>query len=309
MLCWCFFLCCFFFQAEDGIRDYDVTGVQTCALPIWQLVDRMIDNGINYLVALGTTGESVALSSDEKMAVLGLVVDQTEGRVPVILGLGGNNTNDILNSFSHYDFDGVEAILSVSPYYNKPSQKGLYQHYKMIANRSPVPVILYNVPGRTSSNISAETTLRLAYDIDNIIGIKEASGDLEQCMDIIKNKPEGFLVISGDDALTLPLIAIGADGVISVVANIFPEDFSGLVNSALRGNMKLAREYHYKLIDIIENLFVEGNPAGVKAAMEIMHNSEANLRLPLTPVSRATHNKLSRLIADAAKVSPSEKVS
>jgi len=285
---------------KDGSIDFKRLG---------QLVDRMIDNGINYLVALGTTGESVALSSDEKMAVLGLVVDQTEGRVPVILGLGGNNTNEILNSISHYDFDGVEAILSVSPYYNKPSQKGLYQHYKMIANRSPVPVILYNVPGRTSSNISAETTLRLAYDIDNIIGIKEASGDLEQCMDIIKNKPEGFLVISGDDALTLPMIAIGADGVISVVANIFPEDFSGLVNSALRGNMKLAREYHYKLIDIIENLFVEGNPAGVKAAMEIMNNSEANLRLPLTPVSRATHNKLSRLIADAAKVSPSEKVS
>jgi len=285
---------------KDGSIDFKRLG---------QLVDRMIENGINYLVALGTTGESVALSSDEKMAVLGFVVDQAEGRVPVILGLGGNNTNDILNSFSHYDFDGVEAILSVSPYYNKPSQKGLYQHYKMIANRSPVPVILYNVPGRTSSNISAETTLRLAYDIDNIIGIKEASGDLEQCMDIIKNKPEGFLVISGDDALTLPMIAIGADGVISVVANIFPEDFSGLVNSALRGNMKLAREYHYKLIDIIENLFVEGNPAGVKAAMEIMNNSEANLRLPLTPVSRATHNKLSRLIADAAKVSPSEKVS
>jgi 4-hydroxy-tetrahydrodipicolinate synthase len=243
------------------------------------------------------------------MATLGFVVDQAEGRVPIIMGLGGNNTNEILNSFSDYDFDGVEALLSVSPYYNKPSQKGLYQHYKMIANRSPVPVILYNVPGRTCSNITADTTLRLAYDIDNIIGIKEASGDLEQCMDIIKNKPEGFLVISGDDALTLPLIALGADGVISVVANIFPKDFSGLVSNALRGNMKLAREYHYKLIDVIETLFIEGNPAGVKAALEIMNESEANLRLPLTQVSRATYNKLARLIEGMVKERPAEKQS
>jgi 4-hydroxy-tetrahydrodipicolinate synthase len=243
------------------------------------------------------------------MATLGFVVDQAEGRVPIIMGLGGNNTNEILNSFSKYDFDGVEALLSVSPYYNKPSQKGLYQHYKMIANRSPVPVILYNVPGRTSSNITADTTLRLAYDIDNIIGIKEASGDLVQCMEIIKNKPEGFLVISGDDALTLPLIALGADGVISVVANIFPKDFSGLVSNALRGNMKLAREYHYKLINVIETLFIEGNPAGVKAALEIMNESEANLRLPLTQVSRATYNKLARMIEGMVKERPAEKQS
>jgi len=180
----------------------------------------------------------------------------------------------------------------------------------MIANRSPVPVILYNVPGRTSSNITADTTLRLACDIDNIIGIKEASGDLEQAMRIIKNKPEGFLVISGDDALTLPLIALGADGVISVVANVFPEEFSGLVSNALRGNMKRARECHYNLIDIIETLFVEGNPAGVKAAMEIMKESEANLRLPLTQVSRATYKKLTGLIEDLVKVNPAaEKLS
>lgn len=285
---------------KDGSIDFKCLG---------DLADDMIENGVNYLVALGTTGESVTLSTDEKMAVLGFVVDQAEGRVPVILGLGGNNTNEILNSMNHYDFDGVEAILSVSPYYNKPTQKGIYQHYKLIANRSPVPVILYNVPGRTGSNISAETTLRLAYDIENIIAVKEASGNLGQCMDIIKNKPEGFLVISGDDALTLPMIAIGGDGVISVVANAFPRDFSELVNNALRGNMKLAREYHYKLIDIIENLFVEGNPAGIKAAMEIMSGCEANLRLPLTQVSRATYNKLSGLIEDAAKVRPVEKVS
>ena len=285
---------------RDGSIDFNCLG---------KLVDRMINNGVDYLVVLGTTGESVTLNSDEKTAILGFVVDQVEGKVPIILGLGGNNTNEILNSINSCDFDGVDAILSVSPYYNKPTQKGLYQHYKMIANMSPVPVILYNVPGRTACNISAETTLRLAYDIEGIIGIKEASGDLEQCMDIIKHKPDGFLVISGDDALTLPMIAIGGDGVISVVANAFPEDFSELVNHALRGNMKLAREYHYKLIDIIINLFVEGNPAGIKAAMEIMGNCEANLRSPLTQVSRATYNKLSGLIEAAGKVRPVEKVS
>ncbi|MBL4734920.1 MAG: 4-hydroxy-tetrahydrodipicolinate synthase [Flavobacteriales bacterium] len=285
---------------RDGSIDFNCLG---------KLVDRMINNGVDYLVVLGTTGESVTLNSDEKTAILGFVVDQVEGKVPIILGLGGNNTNEILNSINSCDFDGVDAILSVSPYYNKPTQKGLYQHYKMIANMSPVPVILYNVPGRTACNISAETTLRLAYDIEGIIGIKEASGDLEQCMDIIKHKPDGFLVISGDDALTLPMIAIGGDGVISVVANAFPEDFSELVNHALRGNMKLAREYHYKLIDIIVNLFVEGNPAGIKAAMEIMGNCEANLRSPLTQVSRATYNKLSGLIEAAGKVRPVEKVS
>lgn len=285
---------------KDGSIDFKCLG---------NLVDSVIENGVDYLVVLGTTGESVTLNSDEKMAVLGLVVDQAEGRVPIVLGLGGNNTNEIVSSISEYDFDGVTAILSVSPYYNKPTQKGLYQHYKMITNLSPVPVILYNVPGRTGSNISAETTLRLAYDFEEIIGVKEASGDLEQCMDIIKNKPEGFLVISGDDALTLPLIAIGADGVVSVVANAFPKDFSELVNHALRGNMKLAREYHYNLIEIIENLFVEGNPAGVKATMEIMGKCEANLRLPLTQIGRATYNKLSALIESAAKKRPVEKVS
>ena len=285
---------------KDGSIDFNCLG---------KLVDRMINNGVDYLVVLGTTGESVTLNSDEKTAILGFVVDQVEGKVPIILGLGGNNTNEILNSINSCDFDGVDAILSVSPYYNKPTQKGLYLHYKMIANMSPVPVILYNVPGRTACNISAETTLRLAYDIEGIIGIKEASGDLEQCMDIIKHKPDGFLVISGDDALTLPMIAIGGDGVISVVANAFPEDFSELVNHALRGNMKLAREYHYKLIDIIVNLFVEGNPAGIKAAMEIMGNCEANLRSPLTQVSRATYNKLSGLIEASGKVRPAEKVS
>jgi len=285
---------------KDGSIDFKCLG---------SLVDRMINQGVNYLVALGTTGESVTLSSDEKMAVLGLVVDQAEGRVPVVLGLGGNNTNDILNSIGRYDFEGVSAILSVSPYYNKPTQKGLYQHYQMIANLSPVPVILYNVPGRTGSNISAETTLRLAHDVEGIIGVKEASGNLEQCMEIIKNKPEGFMVISGDDALTLPMIAIGADGVISVVANAFPRDFSEMVNHALRGNMKLAREYHYKLIDIIGTLFVEGNPAGVKAAMEILGSCPANLRLPLTQIGRTTHNKLSALIKEAANAGPVEKVS
>lgn len=280
---------------KDGSINFNCMG---------DLIDRVIKDGVDYLVVLGTTGESVTLSDDEKTAILGFVVDQAEGKVPIVLGLGGNNTSEIINSIQSYDFDGVDAILSVSPYYNKPTQKGLYQHYKMIADMSPVPVILYNVPGRTGANISAETTLRLAYEVEAIIGIKEASGDLAQSMDIIKNRPEGFLLISGDDALTLPLIGLGADGVISVVANAFPAEFSGLVKSALAGHMKQARESHYQLIDIINNLFVEGNPAGIKAALEIKGYCESNLRLPLTQVSRATYNKLSGLIEDLSNVSP-----
>ena len=285
---------------KDGSIDFKCLGI---------LIDNIIDNGIDYLVALGTTAESVTLSKDEKTAIIGFVVEQADGRVPVVLGLGGNNTQEIINCIRSYDFEGVDAILSVSPYYNKPSQKGLYQHYKILGNLSPVPVILYNVPSRTSVNISAETTLRLAYDIEGIIGIKEASGDLLQCMDIIKNKPKNFLVISGDDALTLPLISIGGDGVISVVANAFPEEFSDLVFNALRGNMKKAQDSHYLLLETIENLFVEGNPSGINAVLELLGVCENNLRLPLTQVSRGTLNKLSNLVEEILKAKKSQIVS
>ena len=261
-----------------------------------KLIEHVIKGGVEFLVPLGTTGESVTLTKDEKNAVLDFVIEINAQRLPIVLGLGGNNTQEIIDSIKHTDFEKVDAILSVSPYYNKPTQRGIYQHYKMIASASPVPVILYNVPGRTSSNISAETTLALANDVENIIGVKEASGNLEQCMEIIKNKPKDFLVLSGDDALTLPLISLGADGVISVVANAFPKDFSELTRQCLEGNFDKARKLHYKLTEIISLLFIEGNPAGVKCALEILKISPSNLRLPLVNVSKATYNKMATLI-------------
>jgi len=192
-----------------------------------KLVDRCVDQKVEYLVVLGTTGESVTLSKDEKHAVVDHVVEVNDGRVPVVLGLGGNNTREVISCFDQYNFDNIDAILSVSPYYNKPSQRGIYQHYKSIASNSPVPVILYNVPGRTACNVEPETTLQLAHELKNIIAVKEASGNLEKIMKIIKEKPKDFLVISGDDVLTLPTIASGGDGVISVIANAYPKDFSG----------------------------------------------------------------------------------
>lgn len=261
-----------------------------------KLVMHLIKGKVDYLVVLGTTGESVTLSKDEKAAVLNLVIEITEKRIPIVMGLGGNNTREILSCFNTFDFEGVDAILSVSPYYNKPNQRGIYQHYKMIAETSPLPVILYNVPGRTCSNISAETTLELAKDVENIIGIKEASGNIEQCMQIIKHRPKNFLVISGDDLLTLPIIASGGDGVISVVANAYPKDFSEMVRLALNGNIKEAQKLHYKLSDIIVQLFADGNPAGIKAALEILKICPSNLRLPLVKVNKRTQNELSELI-------------
>src|ERR1035437_889208 len=273
---------------KDNSIDYKSLG---------KLVDDVINGGGEYIVELGTTGESVTLTKEEKRSVVAHVIESSDNRVPLVLGLGGNNTQEILNSLSHSsDFNHISAILSVSPYYNKPNQRGIYQHYKVIAEASPVPVILYNVPGRTNSNITAETTLKLANDFKNIIAIKEASGNLEQCMKIIKNKPNGFLVISGDDMLTLPMIACGADGVISVVANAFPKDFSEMTRQILAGNVKEAQKLHYKLTDITEQLFADGNPSGVKAALELFNITSANLRLPLVRVNKATQNLLAELI-------------
>ena len=259
------------------------------------LVENIISNGVDYLVVLGTTGESVTLNKQEKKQVVSHVIAVNKGRLPVVLGLGGNNTFELIEQISETDFNGISAILSVSPYYNKPTQEGIYQHYKLISEKSPVPIILYNVPGRTSSNLLPETTIRLANDFKNIIAIKEASGNMEQVMRILNHKPKDFMVISGDDSLTLPMIACGAQGVISVVANAYPKEFSDMVRHSLKGDFETARINHYKLLEIIDNLFVEGNPAGIKACLKIREITGDKLRLPLVNVGDNTFNKLKLL--------------
>jgi 4-hydroxy-tetrahydrodipicolinate synthase len=274
---------------KDNTVDYKSLG---------KLVDFIIKGGVEYVVVLGTTGESVNLSAEEKKSVVTHVIENVDKRVPIVLGLGGNNTQEILSSFKvASDFNHIDAILSVSPYYNKPNQRGIYQHYKAISEQSPVPIILYNVPGRTSSNMTADTTLKLAEEFKNIIAMKEASGNLEQCMKIIKYKPKDFLLISGDDMLTLPILAAGGDGVISVVANAYPKDFSDMARHMLAGNLREAQQLHYKLTDIIEQLFADGNPAGIKAVLEMMNICSANLRLPLVKVNKATQNALTELVS------------
>ena len=260
-----------------------------------KLINHLIKGKVEYLVVLGTTGESVTLSKEEKKQVIDFVIKTANGRIPLVLGIGGNNTAEVIDAIKHASFNHISAILSVSPYYNKPSQEGIYQHYKQIATHSPVPVILYNVPGRTSSNMSAETTLRLAKDFSNIIGIKEASGNIEQAMRIIKNKPKNFLVISGDDNLTLPLIAAGADGVISVVANAFPKVFSEMVRLSLKGDFKKAQQLHYKTFEITEQLFADGNPGGIKCALEHAGICSSNLRLPLVKPNEQVQKRIKEL--------------
>ncbi|RXQ94463.1 4-hydroxy-tetrahydrodipicolinate synthase [Ancylomarina salipaludis] len=262
------------------------------------LVDFQINNGINYLVVMGTTGEAATLNKDEKKAVIDHIIKINNKRVPLVIGMGGNNTYEVVEGIKNFHaYKEISGILSVAPYYNKPSQEGLYQHYKMISEASPVPVILYNVPGRTSINISAETTLRLANDFKNIVAIKEASGNMEQIMAIINNKPNDFAVISGDDALTFPMICLGAEGVISVIANAFPKEFSNMVNAALDNKIEDAKTLHFKLFEIIQNLFTEGNPAGIKAILNINNLIENNFRLPMTPVSDKHYAKLEKLVS------------
>jgi 4-hydroxy-tetrahydrodipicolinate synthase len=261
-----------------------------------KIIEHVIGNGVDFLVALGTTSEAATMSKDERSAVMEYIIESTSGRVPVIMGIGGNNTQEIIDTIKVTSFDGIHGILSVAPYYNKPQQKGLYYHFKNIAAASPVPVILYNVPGRTSSNISAETTLKLAHDFDNIIAVKEASGDLVQIMDIIRHKPQGFNVFSGDDALTYPILMLGGDGVISVVANAYPKEFSSMVSLARTGSKKKARSLHYSLLDIIYALFEDGNPSGIKAALEVMGLCSNNLRLPLVKVNKGTNKKIQSLV-------------
>lgn len=263
-----------------------------------KLIEHTLEGGVNYLVVLGTTGEAATLSKDEKNALVSFVKDVVGQRVPLVLGVGGYNTQEVVTSLSHGDFDGFDAILSVTPYYNKPTQRGLYLHYKHIASASPLPVILYNVPGRTGVNMTAETTLELAREFENIVAVKEASGNFGQIMDIVNNKPAGFLVISGDDGITLPLIAAGADGVISVVANAYPSTFSAMVKAALDGNMAEARKLHYLLLPFINALFADGSPGGIKAALDVMKIVPNNLRLPVVKVNKATQSLINTLITE-----------
>jgi len=261
-----------------------------------RLVNHQIANGADFIVALGTTAETPTLSADEKTELRRFIIDAVGGRIPIVLGCGGNNTAAIVNELQCGDFRGIDAILSVVPYYNKPSQEGIYQHYKAIAEASPVPVILYNVPGRTGVNMLPETTLRLADDFDNIIAIKEASGNIAQMNEIIKNKPDRFSVISGDDGITFPLITLGAVGVISVIGNAFPKEFSRMVRLALDGEYNDALKIHHRFTELFNLLFVDGNPAGVKAMLHAMGFCENVLRLPLVPTRITTFEKIQNIL-------------
>lgn len=261
-----------------------------------KILDFIIKNEVDFIVALGTTGEASTLSNQEKKTLIEFSVEKINSRVPLVVGMGGNNTSDLVLSIHATPFKGVDAILSVCPYYNKPQQEGLYQHFKIVAEACPVPVILYTVPGRTSSNLIAATTLRLANDFKNIIGIKEASGNFDQIYQILKYKPQGFLVLSGDDGLTLPLIAAGCDGVISVVANAYPKEFSQMVQFGLTGDFEKARQIHFRLIELINSLFADGSPAGIKAALSIKKLCDENLRLPLVPVNKKVHTLIKKIM-------------
>jgi len=266
------------------------------------LIEYQIKNGINYIVFMGTTGESVTLNRDERNAVINMAVEIVDGRVPVVVGIGGNNTQEIVNTIKETDFDGIDAILSVSPYYNKPQQKGIFRHYKTIAGVSPVPVIIYNVPSRTGSNITAETTLQLAREVPNIMAVKEASRDLCQCARIIKDKPEGFLVISGDDVTALPFMSLGGDGIISVISNALPAEFSALVKHCLSKEFEKARQISFRLMDIIEGIYADGSPSGVKALLEMKGLCHNVVRLPLVKINKSLHNQLTQMLQELEKM-------
>ena len=246
-------------------------------------------------MALGTTSEAATMTENERSAVQAFIVETVAGRCPIMLGLGGNNTLHLTDTIARTNFDGISGILSVTPYYNKPNQRGLLQHYRNIAEVSPVPVIMYNVPGRTGVNIAAETTLTLACECPNIIGIKEASGNMQQVMEILRQRPAGFRVISGDDALTYPMLTLGADGVISVIANALPKEMSDMVHLTLKGDLKKALPLHYRMLPLMNAIFEEGNPTGVKALLEIQGSVSNILRLPLVKSSKTLYNKLSML--------------
>ena len=268
---------------EDESVDYEALG---------KLVDYQLQNGTDYLVVLGTTAETPTLTEEEKKNIIDLVVTKVNGRIPIVLGVGGNCTRAIVEKLKNDNFDGIDVILSVVPYYNKPSQEGIYQHYKAIAEATTLPIVLYNVPGRTGVNMTAETTLRIAREFKNVIAIKEASGNITQMDDIIKNKPKDFNVISGDDGITFPLITLGAVGVISVIGNAFPREFSRMVRLALAGDYDNARTIHHSFTELFNLLFVDGNPAGAKSMLNAMGFIENKLRLPLVPTRITTFEKI-----------------
>lgn len=276
------------FKADGGI-DYEA---------LVRLVEYQLQNGVDFLCIMGTTAETPCLSAEEKRTLKKLLVERVAGRVPLLMGCGGNNTAAVVQELKENDWSGIDGVLSVCPYYNKPSQAGLYQHFKAIAEASPVPVVLYNVPGRTGVNMNAETTLRLAQDFENIVAIKEASGNITQMDDIIKNKPDHFDVISGDDGITFPLITLGAVGVISVIGNALPAEFSRMVRMALNGDYEHARIIHHKFAELFKLLFVDGNPAGVKAMLHAMGMIENQLRLPLVPTRLTTMEKISSILKE-----------
>jgi 4-hydroxy-tetrahydrodipicolinate synthase len=267
----------------DGSVDYAGLG---------KLIDYLIDGGIEYIVSLGTTGESATLSKEEKKAVWAFTAEKVNKRVGLVAGIGGNYTQEVIDQIKHFETNGYDAILSVSPYYNKPTQDGIYQHYKAIAETSALPIILYNVPGRTGSNISADTTVKLAHDFQNIIAIKEASGNFDQFNQIMRDKPEEFLFISGDDPVALPMIALGAVGVISVIGNALPRQFSDMIRTCLNGDFASARKEHSKLIDFTRMMFAEGSPAGVKTVLNYLNICGDTLRLPLVQVSAGLADKI-----------------
>ncbi len=259
-----------------------------------RIIEHVIAGGVNYIVLLGTTGEASTLSNDEKSALTCFTVEAIGKRVPLVLGIGGNNTSEVVSYIRNSDLEGVDAILSVAPYYNKPCQKGLFQHFRQVALASPLPVILYNVPSRTASNILPETCLELARSCDNIIGIKESSGNFENMMKMMRDKPDSFLVISGNDIDVLTIAALGGSGVISVLANAYPAECSEIVQHALKNNFKIAREIQFRFLEITELLFAEGNPGGIKAIMSNMNLCQNTLRLPLVPVSRSMQTRIAK---------------
>ena len=274
---------------EDGAVDYE---------SLSRLIDYQLDNGADFLCILATTGETPCLSLAERAQIKSAIVRQVDGRVPILMGCGGNNTAAVVEELKNGDFSGIDGILSVCPYYNKPSQEGLYQHFKAVAAATELPVVLYNVPGRTGINLKPETTCRLAKDCKNIVAIKEASGSLEQVDEIIKYKPNDFEVISGDDALTFPMIACGAVGVISVIGNALPKEFSRMIRLEFNGEFEAAQKIHHKFTDLYSLLFVDGNPAGVKALLTEMGFIKNQLRLPLVPTRVTTLQKISSIIKE-----------
>ena len=273
----------------DGSVDYDA---------LVRLVDFQLSHRADFLCILGTTAETPTLTAEEKRQIRDVVVQRAGGRVPLLMGCGGNCTSAVINELKSTDWTGIDGVLSVCPMYNEPSQEGLYQHFKAIAQASPVPVVLYNVPGRTGVNMTAETTLRLARDCENVVAIKEASGNITQMDDIIKNKPANFDVISGDDGITFPLITLGAVGVISVIGNALPAEFSRMVRLALKGEYAQALHIHHKFTELFKLLFVDGNPAGVKAMLHAMGVVENELRLPLVPTTLVTMEKISTIVRE-----------